>query len=82
MEAENQLTGLQSWLDRIPPKRKRTRDISEFPDHHLAAFRCMLCDEVWNAVYPLAADPMRMQCRSCGAKDSEMIVYLKRIWKQ
>ena len=75
------MVGPLSWLDRTPPKRKRTRDLAEFVDHHLAVFRCMVCDEVWNVVYPMGADTQRMQCKECGAQDSEMVGYLKRIWK-
>jgi hypothetical protein len=75
------LPGPLSWLDQTPPKRKRIRGIADFPDHHFAAFKCMVCDNTWTALYPLETNPHRMQCRVCDARDSEMVTYFKRIWK-
>lgn len=75
-------TGPAQWLDRTLPKRKRTYDLADFPDHHFAAVRCMVCDNTWTALYPVGANPNRITCRACGAKDSEIVEYFKRIWKQ
>lgn len=74
-------TGVESWLGRTLPKLKKIKDLADYPDHHCAAFRCMLCDTIWTALYPVGANVNTMQCRECGAKDSEMLEYFKRIWK-
>lgn len=50
----------------------KTHDLD---DAHMtiARARCRACGQAWVAVFPVAADPDRLECPSCGAQDSEVL---------
>jgi hypothetical protein len=70
----------QTWLDRKPPAPSLAT-LLNFADHHEAWVRCMGCDDLFIAVYPAKANPNRLRCR-CGAKDSQVVRYVRYHYKQ
>ncbi len=73
---------MASWVNRALPKIHPLHSVSEYPDHHIAAVRCLGCDRTAVAVYPTDCDVLRMECPSCGNRGAEIVRYLKRVWKQ
>lgn len=74
--------GLTAWENRKIRRPKSVRSITDYPDHHVAVVGCRNCGNEMTAMYPNGVDPNRMECPSCGAKDSEIVEYIQRVWKQ
>lgn len=72
----------ESWLDRSLPKLSKKFSLDDYPNHHFAEIRCMNCGNVFLSLYPVAANPLRLECAGCGAQDSEVARYLKFIHVQ
>lgn len=76
------LWDLQSWTDRTVAPLRRKHDITDYPDYHVAKVRCIGCNNTAIAVYPPECNVLRMECPECGTRESEIVRYIKRVWKQ
>lgn len=70
------------WLERSKQISLRPRKVSDFADVHHAAIRCWTCDCVMQAFYKPHIDPTGMECAECGSTDTEIVTYIKYVYKQ
>lgn len=84
MAMEPELSDLESWENRQEPEPNLLQAFNEadYPDHHLARVECLNCGAVSKVLYPNGCNVLRMLCPHCGARETEVVKYLKRIWKQ
>jgi hypothetical protein len=74
---------MQGWMHRELPRLAPPRDVLDsYADHHIALVKCRGCEHQAVAVYPVECDVLRMECPFCGVRDSEIVQYVKRVWKQ
>lgn len=68
------------WHD--VPELPKLREVADFPNHHHVVVRCVICDWVWEALYPSKGNPELLQCSKCGAQDSQIVKYLRYVYLQ